>query len=34
MGAALAAVTDHGDALAAYDRQVAIAVMEDRQRIG
>ena len=33
MGPALAAVTDHGYALAANDRKVAVAVMEDGKRI-
>ena len=34
MGPPLAAVADHGHALAANDRKVAVAVMEDGQRIG
>ena len=34
MGASLAAVADHGHALAANNRKVAVAVMEDGQRIG
>ena len=34
MGPPLAAVTDHGHALAANDRKIAVAVMEDGQRIG
>jgi hypothetical protein len=33
MGASLAAVADDGDALAADDRQIAVAVMERGQRI-
>ena len=32
VGPALASVADHGDTLAADDRKIAVAVMEDGQR--